>query len=324
MNRILVVRPSSLGDVVHALPVVADIARAVPDARIDWLAEEAFAPLVALHPRVDNVIGVALRRWRHELASPLAWREMLEFHRRLRAARYDAILDLQEQVKGALMARMARGTVHGFDRHSVRERASVWLHDRHHAVERSTHFGDKCRALAGSALGYAPAGAPQYGLVPPSPRSGLLPGGRYAVGVHVTSRDDKRWPESHWHAVVDALEGAGIATILPWGSDSEHLRSTAIAKGHARAIVPNSMGLADVATVLANADAVIGVDTGLVHLAAALRAPTVAIFTTTDARLAGVSIAGPHAVDLGGNGDVPSAEAVISAAGALLRAAPRC
>lgn len=324
MNRILVVRPSSLGDVVHALPVVADIARASPEARIDWLAEEAFAPLVALHPRIDNVIGVALRRWRHELASRNSWREMLEFRRRLRAARYDAILDLQEQVKGAIMARMARGVVHGFDRHSVREPASVWLHDRHHAVERSVHFEDKCRVVAGAALGYSPTGAPQYGIVPPVAAQGVVPAQRYAVGVHVTSRDDKRWPDAHWHELIDALDQSGIAIVLPWGNDNERLRSEAIAKGHARAIVPRRMPLPDIAALLAHAEVVIGVDTGLVHLAAALHAPTIAIFTTTDAKLAGVSIAGLHATDLGGNGDVPPAESVISAVAALLRTSPRC
>ena len=324
MKRVLVVRPSSLGDVVHALPVVADIARASPETRIDWLAEEAFAPLVALHPRIDNVIGVALRRWRGELASPRPWREMLEFRRRLRALRYDAVLDLQEQVKGALMARSARGVVHGFDRQSVREPVSVLLHDRHHAIDRSLHFEDKCRALAGAALGYMPAGAPDYGLVAPPAHAGSLPAMRYAVGVHVTSREDKRWPDASWHALIDALEHAGIATMLPWGSEQERERSAMLAQGHASAIVPQRMPLPQIATLLANAEVVVGVDTGLVHLAAALHAPTVAIFTSTDARLAGVAIAGPHAVDLGGNGDVPDANRVISAAGASLQRIAQC
>jgi len=324
MKRVLVVRPSSLGDVVHALPVVCDIARALPDVRVDWLAEEAFAPLVALHPRIDNVIGVALRRWRRELGTLRAWREMLDFRRRLRDLRYDAVLDLQEQVKGALMARSARGEVHGFDRRSVREPVSVLLHHKHHAIDRSRHFEDKCRALAGEALDYIPHGAPDYGLVPPAPRAGLLPSIRYAVGVHVTSRDDKRWPDAHWHLLIDALDRADIATVLPWGTESERRRSEALAKGHARAIVPQRMPLPEVATLLANAEVVVGVDTGLVHLAAALRAPTVALFTSTDAKLAGVAVAGAHAVDLGGNGTIPGADAVIAAVGPLLRRAATC
>lgn len=324
MIRVLVVRPSSLGDVVHALPVVSDIARAQPDAVIDWLAEEAFAPLVRLHPRVHAVIPVALRRWRHHAIALDTWREMLRFGRALRRERYDVIVDLQEQMKGAAMARLAQGVVHGYDRSSVREPVSTLLHSRHHCVGRELHFGERCRALMAHALGYTPQGGPNYGLVAPAAASGLLPAGRYAVVVHVTSRDDKRWPDAHWHAVIASLEQAGIDVLLPYGSDGERERSATLARGHARATVPAYRPLVEVATVLAHADVVIGVDTGLVHLAAALRTPTVAIFTTTDARLAGVSIAGPHATDLGGKGHVPTPDAVMHAVGVLLRDAPRC
>ncbi|HZQ62151.1 MAG TPA: lipopolysaccharide heptosyltransferase I [Casimicrobiaceae bacterium] len=320
----LVVRPSSLGDVVHALPVAADIVRAIPEASVDWLAEEAFAPLVELNAHIHAVIPVALRRWRHHLLEASTWREMLAFRRTLRRVRYDAIIDLQEQVKGATMARLARGTVHGYDRSSIREPVSTWLHGRHHGVGRELHFGERCRALVGRALGYEPRGTPDYDIVAPRATPGLLPPGRYAVVVHVTSRDDKRWPDPQWHAVIGALERAGIDVLLPWGSAAERERSAALARGHARASVPPHRPLVEMATVLAHADIVVGVDTGLVHLAAALRAPTVAIFTTTDARLAGVSLAGPHAIDLGGNGDIPAADDVISAVGRLFAAAPRC
>ena len=192
MIRVLLVRPSSLGDVVHALPVVSDIARARPDAIIDWLAEEAFAPLVRLNPRVHAVIPVALRRWRHHVTAFDTWREMLAFRRALRRESYDVIVDLQEQVKGAAMARLARGVVHGHHRSSVREPVSTLLHARHHVVGRDLHFGERCRALVARALGYTPQGAANYGMVAPPAAPGLLPRGRYAVLVHVTSRDDKR------------------------------------------------------------------------------------------------------------------------------------
>lgn len=324
VKRVLVVRPSSLGDVVHALPVLADIARNVPDASVDWLAEEAFAPLVRLNAHVHEVIAVGLRRWRHHLLAPATWREIITFRRALRSAHYDAIIDLQEQMKGAIMARAARGTVHGFDRHSVRESTSTFLHSQHHAVGRELHFEDRCRAIVGKALGYVPDAAPDYGISAPPAPAGLLPQGRYAVAVHVTSREDKRWPDAHWHALIAALERAGIDILLPWGNDAERERSVALASGHARAVVPPHRPLVQMTTVLAHADVVVGVDTGLVHLAAALHVPTVAIFTSTDARLAGVSIAGAHAIDLGGNADVPAADAVIAAIGTLLRNAPRC
>ncbi|MDQ6620041.1 MAG: lipopolysaccharide heptosyltransferase I [Pseudomonadota bacterium] len=313
MTRVLVVRPSSLGDVVHALPIAADIASALPLSSIDWIAEEPFAPIVALNRHVHRIVPVALRRWRHHPASGSTWREMTRFRREIREVRYDVVLDLQEQMKGALMSRLAHGAVHGFDRDSIRERASTWLHDRHHAVSRDLHFNERCRALAGQALGYVPHGPPLYGLEVPVPAQCLTFELPYAVCVHVTSRDDKRWPEAHWHAVIDALDRAGITSLLPWGNDAERARSAALARGHSRAVVPEHTPLADLAAVMARAKAVIGVDTGLVHLAAALHVPTVAIFTSTDARLAGVAVTGAHAIDLGGNADIPSAQAVMQA-----------
>lgn len=324
MNAALVVRPSSLGDIVHALPVVADIAQHVPGLPVDWVAEEAFASLVRLHPGIRRVIPVALRRWRHHLLDADAWREFVAFRRDLRVESYDAVLDLQEQLKGAVIARLAHGTRHGFDRASVREPASAFLHDRHHAVARSLHFEQRCRALAGKALGYEPVGAPRYGIVAPVPAAGVLPPGRFAVAVHVTSRDDKRWPDAHWHVLIDMLGESGLGVLLPWGTSVEHARSEALAQGHAQAIVPAHQSLPALAGTLRAADIVIGVDTGLVHLAAAVGTPTVALFTDTDPSRAGVSIAGTHARDLGGNGVIPTPEMVRTAAGALLRAAPRC
>lgn len=321
MNAVLVVRPSSLGDVVHALPIVADIAAHRPGVAVDWIAEEAFASLVALHPGIRRVIPVALRRWRHHLLVRPTWREFAAFRRALREPPpYLAVLDLQEQVKGAAMARLARGVVHGFDRTSVREPVSTLLHHRHHAVDRALHFETRCRALAGQALGYVPTGPARYGLVPPAPPAGLLPAGPFAVCVHVTSRDDKRWPDAHWHALLDALGNAGLQTLLPWGSPAEHARSTALAQGHAGVLVPGHLPLPILAAMLAAAEVVVGVDTGLVHLAAALGTPTIALFTRTDPGRAGVAIAGRHGIDLGGSARVPAVGEVQQAMGALLRA----
>ncbi|MEP7208751.1 MAG: lipopolysaccharide heptosyltransferase I [Casimicrobiaceae bacterium] len=325
MNAVLVVRPSSFGDVVHALPVVADIAAHRPGVAVDWVAEEAFAPLVALHPGIRTVIPVALRRWRHHLLDRGAWLEFTAFRRALRdQGAYLAVLDLQEQVKGAVIARLARGPTHGFDRNSVRERSSTLLHRHHHGVARALHFEARCRALAGLALGYVPAGPPRYGLVPPPVPAGLLPAGPFAVCVHVTSRDDKRWADSRWSALIDALGKAGMHALLPWGTPEERTRSLALARGHDRAVVPERLSMPVLASVLAAAAIVIGVDTGLVHLAAALGTPTVGLFTRTDPGLAGVAIAGRHGVDVGGPGREPAVEDVLLAMGGLLRDAPRC
>lgn len=320
-DALLVVRPSSLGDIVHTMSIVSDAKARFPDMPIDWVAEEAFVPMVALDPRIRRVVPVALRRWR---SSPWSSRrEFAAFRKALRAHRYSTILDLQEQVKGALVARMARGRRHGFDRKSIREPLATFLDDVHHRVERHQHFIDKARELAGAALGYRVEGAPRWHLAPAA-SCAAMPGAPYAIAFHGTSRASKLWPEDRWQGLVAHFAQAGFLVLLPWGSDDERARSERLARDATNAIVPPRQGLPELATLAAHAEAVVGVDTGLTHLSAALRTPTVAIFTETDASLAGVARAGPHAVDVGGNGRVPSLDDVIEAVGRVLRDAPRC
>jgi heptosyltransferase-1 len=323
VSAVLVVRPSSLGDVVHALSIVPDVKDARPDLAIDWVAEEAFVDLPALSPDVRRVVPLALRRWRHAPLARASWREVAGFRTLLREERYDAILDLQEQVKGAVVARMARGVRHGFDAASIREPLATLFDDAHHAVAKDQHFATRCRSLAAQALGYPLRGPPRWRLVPPLPdrASGQGP---YVVAAHATSRPAKLWPEDRWRALIEHFAAAGLAVVLPWGSDDERARSERLAAGVARATVPPRQSLRALAGLLARAEIVVGVDTGLVHLAAALGAPTIALFTATDPAGAGVAIAGAHARDLGGNGHVPALDDVRRTAGELMRSSPRC
>jgi len=241
-NAVLVVRPSSLGDIVYALAIATDIRRARPELAIDWVSEPGFAPLIAMCADVRNVISFGLRRWRRAPLRLATWRDMSVFRRVLRSTRYAAILDLQEQVKGALIARLARGRRHGFDRASIREPLATLGDDVHHRVPRNLHFLARCRRLAGAALDYAVDDAPRWNLRPP--QSGLaIPDRPYVVVLHATSRDDKLWPEAHWRAVIDASERAGFATVLPWGSATEEARSRRLAAGFGNAVVPRWLSL---------------------------------------------------------------------------------
>jgi heptosyltransferase I len=323
MNAVLVVRPSSLGDVVHALALVADVRRHRPELAVDWVAEEAFVPLVALHPGVRRVIAVALRRWRRRPFAATTRREFAAFRAELRREPYAAVVDLQEQLKGGILSRLARGPRHGPDRATLREPLAALFHQHHHPIAPGQHFEDRCRQLAGAALGYAPSGPPHYGLVAPPPPAAALPAGPYVAVVHATSRADKLWPEERWRALIAALAGAGLAVLLPWGADDERARSERLARGCPSAIVPPRQSLPALAGLLARAEGTIGVDTGLVHLAAALGTPTVALFVATDPAQAGVARCGAHARDLGGVGATPTVEATLAAFGALRGTAPR-
>jgi heptosyltransferase I len=322
MSSALIVRPSSLGDIIHAMPIVHDLSRHLPEIAIDWVAEESFAGLVGLNPRVRRVIPVALRRWRHHLLRRATWREFATFRRLLAVQRYTAVIDLQEQVKGAFIAWLAHGPVHGPDRASIREPAATLAYRHAHSVDPEQHLIDRCRALAGSAFGYRPEGAPQFGLVTPPLQD--APPARYAVFLHATSRTDKLWPTAYWRALVEHVARAGVSVVLPWGSHEEAARSATLAAGIDGALVPPHRSLPKLAALLANADIVCGVDTGLVHLAAALGAPTIALFVATDPRLAGVERAGARARDLGGIGVMPLPDEVTAAVGALARGAPIC
>jgi len=322
MSAVLAIRPSSLGDIVHALAIVADIRTHHPGLAIDWVAEEAFLPLVAMDPGVRRVIPIAFRRWRHHPLATATWREWAAFRRDLRQERYAAVLDLQEQVKGALIATMAIGVRHGPDRASIREPMATLAHDAHHAID-PRHLIDRCRQLAAAALGHRVEGPPRYGLAPP-PADAIAPGRPYVVFVHATSRADKRWPEARWRELIPSFARDGCAVLLPWGNADERARSVALAQGEPAASVLPQQSLPALAGLLARAELVVGVDTGLVHLAAALGTPTVALFTATDPALAGVERASANARDLGQAGRMPSVAEVCAAAGALLRRAPRC
>lgn len=323
MNAVLIVRPSSLGDVVYALAIAVDIAHAAPGTAIDWIAEEAFVELPALSPFVRRTIPLGFRRWRQTPFRPRTWREAIAFRNHLRSERYAAVLDLQEQVKGALIASIARGPRHGFSRNTIREPVATLLHDFHHEVPATLHFVERCRALAAAALGYEVSGPPCWALKPETCVA-AIPHGRYVVALHATSRDGKLWPVERWRALVRWFADTGLCTLLPWGNDIERARSERIAKDLERATVPPRQSLSALAALLARAELCVGVDTGLTHLAAVLATPTVAIFTETDPALAGVSITGTHARDLGGNRVVPSLDDVQGASSQLLRAAPRC
>lgn len=305
-----------MGDVIHNLPVVTDIRRHWPDAQIDWVVEEPFADIPRLHPGVTGVLPVAVRRWRRALSERSTWREMSEFRRALRAQAYDLVLDTQGLAKSAVIAALAYGQTHGMDWWSVREPLAALFYDRRHPVVKGRHAVWRNRALAALAIGYAiPGDPPDYGLpVAPSADRGFALPTHYAVCLHATSRDSKLWPSGHWIALAARLAQAGIAIVLPWGNARERDRAHALAREAASAIVPPALTLAALADVLRAARVVVGVDTGLVHLAAALGRPTIAIYTDTDPVLTGVVAQDARLVrSLGNRGLTPSVDEVCAA-----------
>lgn len=301
MTTILFVKTSSLGDVVHNCPAVSDAARALPTAAIDWVVEEPFAAIARMHRSVRRVIPVAVRRWRASLWSGGVWREIGAWRRELKTERYDAVIDTQSLFKSALIARAACGRRHGPDRASAREWLAASFYDVRHAVPRDMHAVERNRRLAALALGFSVSGPPEYGLhVPQGERTGDV------VLLTMTSRADKLWAEENWIELARAMRAPAV---LPWGSEEERLRAQRIAAAIGGSVLPRQ-SLEELAKVFVSARAVVGLDTGLTHFAAALGAPTVGIYCASDPARTGIYGA-PRAHNVGARGRGPEVAEVL-------------
>ncbi len=299
-----------MGDVLHNLPVASDIVRHFPDAKIDWVVEESFAALPLLHPKVDQVIPVAMRRWRKSWLQSRG--EMRATCERLRAQQYDVVIDTQGLLKSAVITRCAPKARCGYGWKSAREPLASLFYDRTFFVGKNQHAVERNRQLAAQALGYDLDAPADYGIRAPDLALPWCPASPYVALLHATSRDDKLWDESNWIALGSHLARAGMRAVLPWGDEQERARGARLAAAIPGAVCAPRINLNEAAAMLGRARAVAGVDTGLSHLAAALGVPTVGIYTATDPGLTGL-YAGKLARNLGGAGSPPRVEEVIAA-----------
>lgn len=278
--RVLIIKTSSLGDVVHTLPALTDAARAIPGIRFDWVVEEGFAEIPAWHPAVSQVIPVAIRRWRKHLLQTWRSGEWKRFRQRLGATRYDLVIDAQGLLKSAWLTRYVKAPVAGLDRNSAREPIACRFYDRLYAVPREQHALERTRQLFAQALDYPlPAGVGDYGL----DRTALSDTAAepYLLFLHGTTWPSKHWPEADWRALAERMDELGWAVRLPWGNAEEKARAERIVAGLQHAAVLPKLNLAGVAKVIAGARACVSVDTGLGHLAAALDVPNISLYGPT-------------------------------------------
>ncbi|MEO8165492.1 MAG: lipopolysaccharide heptosyltransferase I, partial [Betaproteobacteria bacterium] len=322
--HILLVKTSSMGDVVHNLPVVADLRARLPDCRIDWIVERAFSAIPGLHPGVDRIIPVSIRHWRKHPFAATTRHEIAELRKHLRQTHYDDVIDSQGLLKSALLTWMARGRRHGFDWKSSREPLQM-LYDKVYEVSWSIHAVERNRCLAARALGYAAAAAPDYGLTPPPASTTAFDSADFisgndeiAVLLHATSAATKEWPEANWIRLGADLAARGLISVLPFGNARELERSERLVALIAGAKVPPALSLQQLAALMSRARIVVGVDTGLTHLAVALGRPTIGVYCATDPAATGLYGA-VRALNLGSPGTTPSAEDVCSAITRLLK-----
>ncbi|GMG87877.1 lipopolysaccharide heptosyltransferase I [Biformimicrobium ophioploci] len=287
--RVLIVKTSSLGDVVHTLPAVTEASRAITELVFDWVVEENFAEIPGWHPAVERVIPVALRRWRRNLRAMRIQGEWHAFREQLDAQRYDLVIDGQGLLKSAFVCSRVKAPSYGYDRHSIREPLASLFYTHKFAVAKDQHAVARLRQLFGAALGYTPSSKPiDCGI----DRSGFgntvaAEYRPYIVCLHGTTRADKYYPEDYWQGLMQSAAAGGYRLLLPWGNEEEQARAQRLAQTCDSATVLPRMNLAEIAGVLAGAAGVVAVDTGLGHLTAALGTPAVSLYGPTSPGLVG-------------------------------------
>ncbi len=322
--KILLVRVSSLGDVLHNLPMVADLLRRHPGATVDWVVEEGYVSLVRLNPHVRKVIPWALRRWRKSLGKSGTRAEIRAFFRTLREEEYDYVFDTQGLLKTGIIMGAARirkggrkiGLANGSEG-SGYEGISRIFHTDSIPLSPRTHAVARGRLVAGAALDYPVDTAPDFGLPAPdaSQRPAFLPQEDYAVFFHGTARAAKKWADANWIALGKAL--APMPVLLPWGSEAERRDAEALAAGIPNARVLPRLSMMDAVTLAQHARLAVGVDTGLTHIAAAFVRPTIEIYCDSP-KWKTEGNWSERIVNLGELGAPPSVDEVAAAARRLL------
>jgi len=309
--RVLLVKTSSLGDVIHNLPVASDLRHHFPNADIHWLVEEQYRPIVEMHGGVDRVIPIALRRWRKAPWSMTNWREFLAARRALQTVRYNAIIDTQGLLKSAVFTRFAKGPVHGFGKRTAREPLASRFYDARYEFAPEMHMLERNRSLAARAFSYKIDNFIDYGITPRVPNPQLI-SGPYCVVLHSTAQAAKLWKEDRWLDLIERLNNAGLGCVLPWGNDAELRRSDRLAVRGGRTLTAPKLSLDQLSALIADAALVVGVDTGLMHLAAAFSRPVVGIYCDSNPADTGPRGPGPTAYR-GEIGKPPGVEDVVGA-----------
>lgn len=287
MMKVLIVKTSSMGDIIHTLPALTDAGSFLPSIQFDWVVEEGFVEIPAWHSLVHQVIPVALRRWRKQLFSHQTLKQIRNFYREINAEKYDLIIDAQGLLKSALLACLAKGVRYGGDWNSAREHLASIFYQRKLEVPRQQHAITRMRSLFAQALGYVvPDNVPQYGI-DRAHFSKEKSHENYLVFLHGTTWPAKHWPEEYWKSLAGLANQQGFVVKLPWGNLIEKERAERIAATCDRVQVLPKLNLLGIAEQLAGAEAVVSVDTGLGHLTAALDVPAVSLYGPTDPQLIG-------------------------------------
>lgn len=282
--RVLIIKTTSLGDLIHLLPALTDARAAYPDIQFDWVVEGSFQEVPSWHEAVDRVIPVRLRQWRKNpftKSTREAWRQ---FKKTVRERSYDKVIDAQGLMKSAFLARQALGPRYGLDFRSAWEPLASLIYRHRVSVDPKQHAVVRMRRLMAECLGYeCPTTTPDYGIKSEKLHSTSSD----IIFIHGTTWDTKEWPVDYWQQLLKLVAAEGYRVLIPWGNEKEFQRAQLIATAHPSAQVLPKLSLLEIAGILSNARGAIAVDTGIGHLAAALALPTVSLYGPTDPKATG-------------------------------------
>lgn len=310
MTKILLVRTSSMGDLIHTFPAISDLSRNKPDINLYWLSEEAFVPIASLHPFVKDIIPLAWRRWRKQIFTASTWQEIKRVAQQLKQEKFDLVIDSQGLLKSAIPARWCHAPISGYDHNSIRESFASRFYHQKYTVSRQLSAIERNRQLFALTFHYTYDHQKVDFGIQSSTMPEWIPKREYVVLLHATSRTSKEWPEDYWVELGNWIfEEYGLISLLPWGNPVEYHRAKHLVASISHAHICPKFELTDAAGLLGHARAIIGVDTGLLHLANALNKPLVGIYRGSDPELTGI-VPTNCAVNIGGIDQMPSVDIV--------------
>lgn len=318
MKKLLLIKTSSMGDLIHTFPALTDLSRNCQgEYEITWVVEESFVDIAKMHPMTKEVIVFGSRRWKKNIFKRETWQEFNTFKKQLRSEKWDLIVDCQGLFKSAMITKLAaqKGKIptYSYSKASIRDPFAARFYDHGYSVEKGLTAIERNRQLFGKIFNYTPAPLADFGIQHWNEISELTPEHPFAALIHGTSAENKEWPEEKWVAIGHWLSEKGLISILFWGNAREHERAIRIAEQIPNAIVMPRVSIQEAGLILSKASLIIAVDTGFAHLANTQDRPVIGLFLGSHANYAGVipTEQNPHAVNLGGKGENPDVSEVI-------------
>lgn len=290
--HILIIKISSMGDIIHTLPAITDASNLIPTISFDWVIEESFSEIPTWHPSIHQIIPIKLRSWKNQWYKPNTWKKYYEFIKQLNTHKYNKIIDAQGLLKTSLFitSNIINGIKHGMNSLSAKEPISCWCYDHHHHIPKNQHAIERIRQLFSYSLQYPiPTYPGQYNINHHFNNSSIRTPSKppYLIFFHTTSQSKKEWPKLNWHILTQHAINTGYHIKVPFWTKQEKLNTKQL-KNHFQqiTILPN-LTLKKIAHQINKATATISVDTGLSHLSAALNCPNLTLYGPTNPKLIG-------------------------------------